>query len=840
MEILGAYDPFLVGLSIFIAVFASFTGLSLARRMAVAAGRVRSIWLGTAAFALGGGIWSMHFVGMLAFSVPGMRSSYDPGLTILSFVLPIVLTGLGLAIASRTDRWAGRLAFAGVLMSAGVLAMHYLGMAAMQMPAGIVFDPLGVFVSILIAVVASTVAVWLAFSNHDLNHRLAAAVVMGLAIAGMHYTAMSAASFVAHPMPQGMMREPGIDQTSLAIIVAVFSLSLLLIGLGAAKLDQLFTEYDRREARIALRLRVADVLREKGSDAALEEIASLMGGHFGVTRTGYGELDAAEDVFDYRICWTDGTVPPLLGRYPAAAFGEKIVAALGAGKTIVVEDLFQEPISDEQRTHETAREVDTRSILVVPFVRDSRLRTIVYLNDRQPRRWGSDDIAFMEELAERTRLVIERDAIEQQLRDLNATLEQRVEERTRDLREAQEALLQSQKMEAVGQLVAGMAHDFNNVLASVISAYNLILRKPDDLERVQRFASAGAEAAERGARLTGQLMAFSRSQKIQFRPLYVCDVLEEMSDLLARTLGPLIDLRMQLNPAPAPVLADALQVEMMVLNLVINARDAMPEGGTLTISTSRQTLEADADIAAGDYVEVAVQDTGTDMDAETLRRSMEPFFTTKPLGKGTGLGLAQIYGSARQAGGTVRIESVVGDGTTVKVMLPCTDQTPPGRNDEHQSPGEVSAKRPLHVLLVDDDDGLRAILSEGLRDAGHKVSTASDGASALSNLEREKPQVAIIDFAMPGMNGASLAQKILVRFPELPIVFVSGYADTAAIRNAVGSDAVILQKPFEMQELLATLHRACPEDWLQPRPAEPKGTVLLAGPHQLRTRCGLR
>ncbi|MDR7102880.1 MHYT domain-containing protein [Croceicoccus sp. BE223] len=809
MPVSGAYDPLLVGLSIFIAVFASFTGLSLARRMGAASGHARRIWLGTAAFALGGGIWSMHFVGMLAFSLPGMHSSYDPGITVLSFLFPIILTGFGLAIASQRNRSPARLGLAGLLMGSGVLAMHYLGMAAMQMPAGIVFDPLGVFWSIVIAIVASTIAVWLAFANHALGHRVAASVAMGLAIAGMHYTAMSAASFVAHTMPDNLPSEAGINQASLAMIVAVFSVSLFVVGLGAAKLDQLFTAYDRREARIALRLRVADILREKGSDAALEEIASLMGSHFGVTRTGYGELDSAEDVFDYRICWTDGTVPPLLGRYPAAAFGEKIVAALSAGKTIVVEDLLNEPISDESRTRDTAREVDTRSILVVPFVRDSRLRTIVYLNDREPRYWNGDDIAFMEELAERTRLVIERDAVEQQLRDLNATLEQRVAERTLDLEQTQEALLQSQKMEAVGQLVAGMAHDFNNVLASVISAYNLILRKPEDLERVRRFASAGAEAAERGAKLTGQLMAFSRSQKIQFRPLYVCDVLQGVADLLSRTVGPLIELKMQLNPDPAPVLADAVQVEMMVLNLVINARDAMPAGGTLTISTSKQTLEGDVEIGPGDYVEVAVRDTGTGMDAETLRRSMEPFYTTKPMGKGTGLGLAQIYGSARQAGGTVRIESVLGEGTTVRVYLPCTSAIPTAKDHGHSPTDETSSTPPLHVLLVDDDDALRDILGAGLSDAGHKVSAFAHGRSALALLEFERPHAAVLDFAMPGMNGAELAQQIVARCPDLPVIFVSGFADTTAITNAVDSDAVILQKPFDMRDLLQALNKAC-------------------------------
>ena len=809
MEIAGTYDPILVSLSLFIAMFASFTGLSLARRMSTSAGRARSLWLLTAAFALGGGIWSMHFVAMLAFSLPGMHTEYDVWLTIASVLIPIALTGSGLALAAPSAQSKGQLLLAGLLMGAGVLAMHYLGMAAMRMPATIDYDGMWVGLSALIAIVASTVAVWLAFGEYEVRHRIAASFAMGIAIAGMHYTAMRGVTFAMEPMADASIGVAGIEQTSLAIIVAIFAIVLLLMALGAARLDHLFKTYERREARIALRLQVADILREKGSGAALDEIAALMGSHFGVTRTGYGQLDPDEDFFDYDVCWTNGTVPPLLGRYPAAAFGEKIVAALAAGQTIVVEDILNEQISDEARTRDTAREVDTRAILVVPFVRDGRLRTIVYLNDRDPRQWDSEDIAFMEELAERTRLVIERDAVEQQLRELNATLEQRVEERTRDLQQAQEALLQSQKMEAVGQLVAGMAHDFNNVLASVIGAFNLILRRTDDPERVQKFAVAGAQAAERGAKLTGQLMAFSRSHKIKLRPMLVCDVIEDMEDLLARTLGPLVKLERELNPDPAPVLADAIQVEMMILNLAINARDAMPDGGTLTISTSKHTFAGDADLADGDYIELAVRDTGVGMDEDTLRRAMEPFFTTKPLGKGTGLGLAQIYGSARQAGGTVRIESEAGVGTAVRVFLPCTNRKPK-RPSAGTSSEEVDvALAPLHVLLVDDDDHLRSVLAEGLKDQGHRVSAASEGKEALTLLETQTPQVAVLDFAMPGMNGAVLAQQMATRLPNLPIIFVSGFADTAAIKNAAGENATILQKPFDLGHLTSALKQVC-------------------------------
>ncbi len=278
-----------------------------------------------------------------------------------------------------------------------------------------------------------------------------------------------------------------------------------------------------------------------------------------------------------------------------------------------------------------------------------------------------------------------------------------------------------------------------------------------------------------------------------------------MEDLLARTLGPMIKLDKELNPNPAPVLADATQVEMMILNLAINARDAMPDGGSLTVSTSKHALKGDPELADGDYIELAVRDSGTGMDEDTLRRAMEPFFTTKPQGKGTGLGLAQIYGSARQAGSTVRIESEVGVGTAVRVYLPCTDEAPLRIDGEAPGEKEGQALPPLHILLVDDDDHLRCVLAEGLTDLGHTVSTASNGAEALSLLETEEPQVAVVDFAMPDMNGAVLAQQMAARLPGLPIIFVSGYADTAAIKNTAGENVLILQKPFNLDRLTASL-----------------------------------
>ncbi|MDE2404569.1 MAG: response regulator [Sphingomonadales bacterium] len=802
------HDPMLVGISVLLAVFASYTALNLARRIRTSAQWMRRFWLMASAATLGGGIWSMHFVAMLAVQLPGTRTGYVGWLTALSLVLAVAFTGGGFAVMNRRPanlRWTMA---AGLLMGAGVVAMHYVGMAALRLPALVRYDPAWVAASIVIAIIAATASLRLAATDRNAPGQVLAACFMGAAISGMHYAGMRAASiqpFTALPGDG----PAGVGRFYLAAGIGFLTLVILLFALGAARVDEIFQALVRREARVALRLKIADVLRDDAHPEALDQVAALMGEHFGVSRTGYGQLDAASDQFEYDTCWTDGSVPPLLGNYPAAAFGVKIVKALHDGVTIVVDDLQEAEVSDEARTRETARQVDTRAILVVPFVRDGRLRTIVYLNDRKPRTWRRDEIAFMEELAERTRLVVERAAVERQLRALNAELEARVEARTAELRQAQEALLQSQKMEAIGQLASGIAHDFNNLLASVVGAFQLIGRRADDPERVRHFAEAGLEAAERGSKLTGQLLSFSRAQAITLQPVVVCDVIAGIADLLRRTLGSKIELEFDLNPNPVPVIGDPTQVEMMVLNLVINARDAMPDGGRLTIRTRVRTIRSDPELGDGEYVQLSVTDTGLGMDADTLRRAMEPFFTTKPVGKGTGLGLSQIYGSARKAGGTARIESTPGLGTTVHVLLARSPQAV-AVQDRPSTGSSATPAAPLTILAVDDDDQFRELLQRMLEDAGHAVVTACNGPAALLALEQLRPDVVLLDYAMPGMTGAEVAAQVRRRWPELPIVFATGFADTAAIDRVVGPNGCSLRKPFRQEELLATLARLAP------------------------------
>jgi signal transduction histidine kinase/CheY-like chemotaxis protein len=372
---------------------------------------------------------------------------------------------------------------------------------------------------------------------------------------------------------------------------------------------------------------------------------------------------------------------------------------------------------------------------------------------------------------------------------------------------AEEALRQSQKMEALGQLTGGIAHDFNNLLQVVHGAFELIRRRPEDTERVTAWSDNGIAAAERGASLTRQLLAFSRSQRLELRPFVVAELIADMRDLLVRTLGPDIALTFELDEDRVPVMSDRTQLELAVLNLAINARDAMPDGGRLTVSTSiRQVAAGDPVLEPGEYVMLSVADTGEGMAPEVMQRAFDPFFTTKGVGKGTGLGLSQVYGVARQAGGTAEIASAAGQGTVVTLLLRRSSAQPADPPPDRAEPRPVLAPAGGRtVLLVDDDDPVRELTAETLELLGYRVLQAGGGSQALDMLETVAPDLMLFDYAMPVMNGAELARLAREKRPETPIVIASGYADTAQVEAALGGEAMILRKPFNMETLAQTI-----------------------------------
>jgi signal transduction histidine kinase/CheY-like chemotaxis protein len=409
------------------------------------------------------------------------------------------------------------------------------------------------------------------------------------------------------------------------------------------------------------------------------------------------------------------------------------------------------------------------------------------------------------------------EAARAELKELADTLELKVRDRTRDLasandrltaeiaerEKAEERLVQAQKMEAVGQLTGGLAHDFNNLLTAVVGSLDLLLRRTDD-ERLRKLAGNALQAAERGAQLTAQLLAFSRRQRLQPSSLNPNEVVTGMGDMLARTIGPHIRIETRLEPNLWNAHADRAQIEVMILNLALNARDAMPSGGRLTITTSNvEEVPAalSSELPAGEYVAIGVSDTGTGMSPEIQARAFEPFFTTKEPGRGTGLGLSQLYGFARQSGGTARLESTPGEGTTVYIYLP--------RTEASAAEAEAAAPKPkrrerLRVLLVDDDDGVREVCAAMLEEMGCQVTAASSGEEALSALAKSSFSIMLTDIAMPAMSGVELAQKARDLHPDMPVLFASGYADLQMFGEQLTEETVV-RKPYRLSELAARI-----------------------------------
>lgn len=412
--------------------------------------------------------------------------------------------------------------------------------------------------------------------------------------------------------------------------------------------------------------------------------------------------------------------------------------------------------------------------------------------------------------------ITERVQAEQALHALTTQLEQTVAERTADLSTAlealrrqsadrervEEALRQSQKMEAMGQLTGGVAHDFNNLLMPIIGSLDMLVRRELGSERERRLIDGALQSAERAKILVQRLLAFARRQPLQARAVDVRQLVTNMADLIDSTTGPRVDVRVELGDGLPAANADPNQLEMAILNLAVNARDAMPDGGVLTIAAAPAVVETGehADLAAGAYVRLSVSDTGFGMDEATIARAIEPFFSTKGIGRGTGLGLSMVHGLALQLGGALTIDSQVGEGATITLWLPATasqiaEQVPPERV-------EASRRALGTALLVDDEELVRMTTADMLMDLGYEVVEAASGEEALRLLDEGlKPALLVTDHIMPGVNGATLARRVRGAMPALPILIVSGYAEA----DGLAPDLVGLTKPFRNADLSAKL-----------------------------------
>jgi PAS domain S-box-containing protein len=386
-------------------------------------------------------------------------------------------------------------------------------------------------------------------------------------------------------------------------------------------------------------------------------------------------------------------------------------------------------------------------------------------------------------------------------------------ETQRALEDAREALFQAQKMEAVGQLTGGVAHDFNNLLMAVLGSLELVRKRLPYDRRVTPLVENAIQGAQRGAVLTQRMLAFARKQELQLEAVDLPALVRGMSDFMMRSIGPTIEIRLQFPQKLSAVHTDPYQLEAALLNLVVNARDAMPNGGVITISASLdQVSPGDARMKPGDYVRLRVGDTGEGMDPATLARAADPFFTTKGIGKGTGLGLSMVHGLAAQSGGDLRLQSREGEGTQVDLWLPIAGELAEGLLID-ASVDELSAgdRRRLRVLAVDDDSLVLTNTAAMLDDLGHEVLVASSGQEALEVIE-QSPHIDLVitDEMMPRMTGSQLAQTLGLHRPELPVVLASGYADPDNSRP--GGPLPRLSKPFtqaELQEFLeSNLQRA--------------------------------
>lgn len=406
------------------------------------------------------------------------------------------------------------------------------------------------------------------------------------------------------------------------------------------------------------------------------------------------------------------------------------------------------------------------------------------------------------------------ETLESQVAVRTAELERALADLRRESAErsrAEETLRQAQKMEAVGQLTGGIAHDFNNMLTGIIGALDLMKRRiaSNRFDDLGRFMEAASSSALRAANLTSRLLAFSRRQSLDSKPTDVNALVLRLSDLLHHTVNENISIAIEARDGVPAAVVDANQLENAILNLAINARDAMPDGGKLTIETAVVNVDtsyanARPGVSPGRYVVVAVSDNGVGMTPDLVEKAFEPFFTTKPVGQGTGLGLSMVYGFARQSNGQVRIHSTPGQGTSVKIYLPAAQQDSIEQAEADKPVPQGSGQA---VLLVEDDPSVRLLIGEVLAELGYKIIEAADASAAIAVLgDGCRIDMMITDVGLPGMNGRQLAEVAREHHPDVPILFVTGYAENAAIRAGfLGTNMAMITKPFQVDELAARI-----------------------------------
>ncbi|NIE73673.1 PAS domain-containing protein [Pantoea sp. Ap-967] len=436
----------------------------------------------------------------------------------------------------------------------------------------------------------------------------------------------------------------------------------------------------------------------------------------------------------------------------------------------------------------------------------------LFFGHPEPNRFTEQHEQLIVSLAAQAAVAIDNAQLYRQVQQAKATLEERVAQRTEELYQANEALRQAQKMEALGQLTGGIAHDFNNILAGILGSADLLSRrlKQGKADSSERLLNGIQVSAKRAASLTQRLLAFSRRQTLDPRPTDINVLIAELVDLINRSVGPAITVITHLEPDTGLARIDPAQLESSLLNLAINSRDAMPDGnGAISISTHVVEFQGEAavqvDLPAGEYIVISVADTGTGISAENLKRIFDPFFTTKPLGQGTGLGLSMVHGFVRQSGGQVDVHSKEGVGTTMRLILPRFDGQLHAQVTEEVGERSVPGDKVGRILVVDDEPVVRMSMVDTLREAGYEVEEAEEGAGALHLLRSPRPfDLLVTDVGLPGgFNGRQVADAARLERPELRVLFVTGFAEASVLKGGfLTPGTALITKPFEIALLL--------------------------------------
>ena len=514
-------------------------------------------------------------------------------------------------------------------------------------------------------------------------------------------------------------------------------------------------------------------------------------------------VDSAPDAIitvnlDLSIQWLNATAAHVLGYAPAELMGQTI--------DVILENKNDLTSSFLEELHSTGQSGNAFSIVgrrkdgtLIPF-------------EMSVARWKADNRTFMTTI---WRDVTERLVAEKALRDseallrrTNAELETRVEERTREREAALGQLHESQKLETIGQLTGGVAHDFNNLLSVILGSLSLLKKRLPPDPRTARLIDGAIQGAERGATLTKRLLAFARRQDLKLEAIELQTLIPDMVDFLRQSVGPGVEIVVDIADDVAPIMIDANQFELALMNLAVNARDAMPKGGLLTIAGRNATTDRSKlpiGIPQGEYVRLTVADTGEGMDEATRAKAMEPFFTTKGIGKGTGLGLSMVHGLTAQSGGAMDIASEVGRGTVITLWLPRASEAVVRSLPVPEAVAEAAPRSALRILLVDDDVLVSMNTANMLIDLGHEVLEAHSGVHALRMLESEGAFDAVItDYAMPGMNGLELATRITNGNPQMLVILATGYAELPTESSFTFPR---LSKPYTQAQLVEALGR---------------------------------